>query len=157
MSAKAEQLDKLDSAYRDFRSLIADLPEDAYQEQWLGEWNLSHLLAHMAGWWREMAPAFQRVADGQRPVPEGVDYSDADTWNDKFAAQAVPGKKALEDWDDAFRQYRAAADMLRDDLYGMDPEKGRPRIGDRLLGASGLNHFEEHYPQVKQWLGSRGG
>jgi hypothetical protein len=156
MSAKSEQLSRLDEAYEQFRASIANLPAEAYAETWLGSWNLSQVLAHMAGWWSEMAPAFDRVAAGQRPVPEGVDYSNADSWNDRFAANAKPGLAALEDWDAAFRQYRAAAASLDEDLYGIDPEKQRPRIGNRLLGTSGIGHFEEHQDDLEQWLRSRG-
>jgi hypothetical protein len=152
---KNEAIGELDQRRDSFRALIAELPEAAYGETWLGEWNLTQLLAHMAGWYREMTPAFQRVANGQRPTPEGVDYSDADTWNAKFSAAAKPGKAALADWDAAYAAYHAAAEDLDASLYGTDPERGRPRIGNRLLAASGIDHFNEHEEQVKKWLNSR--
>jgi hypothetical protein len=155
MSAKQDVIGKLESEYDAFRSTIAGLPEEAYSEQWLGEWNLDQVLAHMAGWWVEMSGAFERVARGERPVPEGVDYSDADRWNAGFAADARHGTAALQTWDDAFTKYANAAKGLNEDLFGVDPERGRPRIGDRLLDASGIAHLGEHRPQVEEWLAGR--
>lgn len=155
MADKNEAIGQLEASYNQFRGKIADLPDSAYGEQWLGHWNLSQLLAHMAGWYTEMTGGFERVGRGERPTPEGVDYSDADSWNAKFAANATPGKAALPNWDAAFGRYRAAAQALPDTLYGTDPERGRPLIGNRLLQASGIGHFEEHQPQLDAWLASR--
>ena len=92
---------------------------------------------------------------GERPTPEGVDYSDADAWNEKFALQAKPGHAALDAWDAAYRAYCTAAGALPENLYGEDPEKGRPLIGNRLLQAAGIHHFEEHRPDLEKWLRSR--
>lgn len=155
MATKAEVLGELDAGYEKFRARIAGLGEDAYAEPWLGTWNLSQCLAHMAGWYREMTGAIERVGRGERPTPEGVDYSNADTWNDRFALEAKPGRAALEAWDAAYRGYRDAAGALPDRLYGEDPEKGRPLIGNRLLDAAGIHHFAEHQPDLENWLKSR--
>jgi hypothetical protein len=155
MSDKEEAIAELQAAHDRFRSSIAGLPDEAYAETWLGTWNLSQLLAHMSGWYREMQGGFERAGRGERPTPEGVDYSDPQPWNDRFAADAKPGKAALADWDAAYDEYRSAAEALDGSLYGVDPEKGRPRIGNRLLQASGINHFEEHQSQLDGWLASR--
>ncbi len=155
MASKQEALAALDDGYEQFRLGIADLPDEAYSETWLGEWNLSQVLAHMSGWFGEITGAIQRVGRGERPTPEGVDYSDADAWNAKFAIQAKPGRAALQEWDAAFKGYREAADALPEDMYGIDPERGRPLIGNRLLQGSGTGHFEEHQPQLDEWLKSR--
>lgn len=155
MSSKQEAIAALDEGYEKFRAGVAGLPAEAYSETWLGTWNLSQLLAHMTGWYGEMTGAIQRVGRGERPTPEGVDYSDADAWNAKFSANAKPGLAALNEWDAAYGAYRDAAAALPDNLYGVDPERGRPLIGNRLLQASGIGHFEEHQPQLDEWLRSR--
>lgn len=155
MSDKSEAIAALESGFNGFRAKFASLPEAAYSEVWLGSWNLDQLLAHMAGWYREMAGAIDRVSRGERPAPEGVDYSDPEPWNVKFAAQAKHGKAALADWDDAFQLYVSAARKLGDDLYGVDQERGRPRIGNRLLEGAGTGHFNEHQPDLEHWLASR--
>jgi hypothetical protein len=156
MPNKQEALADLDSRHDRFRAAIAELPEGAYGETWLGDWNLSQVLAHMGGWFNEITGAMERVQRGERPTPEGVDYSDSDKWNAGFAASAVQGPGALTEWDDAYRRYREAAGALGEDKYGEDPERGRPLIGNRLLQASGIGHFEEHQPQLDEWLRSRG-
>lgn len=155
MTDKAEAIRELDAARDRFRKGIADLPAEAYAETWLGTWNLSQVLAHMAGWWREMRGGFERVSRGERPAPEGVDYSDPQPWNDRFSAAAKSGAASLTDWDAAYSEYRAAAEALDASMYGVDPEKGRPRIGNRLLQGAGLGHFEEHQPELDAWLASR--
>ena len=73
MATKDEALAALDEGYRQFREPIAALDDAAYGEPWLGTWNLSECLAHMAGWYREMAGAIERVGRGERPAPDGVD------------------------------------------------------------------------------------
>lgn len=156
MANKQEAIASLDAGYDKFRAGIAELPGTAYEDQWLGEWNLAQVLAHMTGWYGEMTGALERVARGERPVPEGVDYADSDAWNAKFAPRAKQGQAALSEWDEAYAAYRASADALGEDKYGVDPEKGRPLIGNRLLQGAGIGHFEEHQPQLDEWLKRRG-
>jgi hypothetical protein len=155
MSDKATTINDLERAHDQFRSPLEHLDDAAFSETWLGEWNLSQLLAHMAGWYTEMTGAIARAGRGERPVPEGVDYSNSDEWNAKFAKTAHAGKAALKTYDSAYEGYVAAARALPENLYGTDPEKGRPLIGNRLLQASGIGHFEEHQAQLDGWLRSR--
>ncbi|MGE3075752.1 MAG: maleylpyruvate isomerase N-terminal domain-containing protein [Dehalococcoidia bacterium] len=156
MADKAAAIHDLESGYQQFRKPLESLDDAAYTEVWLGEWDLSRLLAHMAGWYREMTGAIERAGRGERPTPEGVDYSKADDWNAGFARLAKPGKAALADFDDAFAVYVAAARALPDSMYGTDPEKGRPKIGNRLLEGAGIHHFKEHQPELTEWLAGRG-
>jgi len=152
MADKATTITELEEAYVAFRDLISNLRDAAFSEPFNDGWTLSELLAHMAGWYREITPAFGRVARGERPIPAGVDYSDADGWNARFAKDARKGRGALDDFDLAFHGYYAAAKDLGEEHYGVDPEKGRPKIGNRLLGASGIDHFREHQPQLEIWV-----
>jgi hypothetical protein len=145
----------LELGYQEFRAPLERLEGDDFKEIWLGEWSVCELLAHMAGWYREMTAAIERAGRGERPTPEGVDYSDADTWNAKFAKQAKGGEAALKDFDSAFHAYLAAAKALPENLFGTDPERGRPLIGNRLLQGAGIGHFEEHQPQLDAWLKGR--
>jgi len=155
MSDKSDAIARLDAARIHFRAQIANLSPAAYGETWFGVWNLSQLLAHMAGWFREMADAIDRTGRGEKPAPAGVDYSDPEPWNVRFAANALPGVAALADWDAAFTAYRDAAARLPDNLFGVDPEKGRPRIGNRLLEGAGIGHLEEHEPALAAWVAAR--
>lgn len=153
MANKQEAIAQLDRAQQDFRGRIANLPADAYDEIFLGKWNLSHLLAHMAGWAKEMRGACERVAAGQKPTPEGVDYSNSDLWNAKFSSTATPGKQALVSWDLRFKEYMAAAQGLDASLYG--EKDGRPLIGNRLLQTAGIGHLAEHQVEIDAWLAAR--
>ena len=154
MANRAEVLAELDRAHDVFRARIADLPEEAYREVWLGEWDLARLLAHMAGWFNEITGGIERVGRGERPTPEGVDYSNADAWNAKFAATATPGKAALAVFDLRFRQYRDAAAALDESMFGLS-DQGKPKIGNRLLDGAGIHHFAEHQPELEAWLATR--
>ena len=155
MTDKATAIHDLELGYQEFRGPLDRLEDDDFEEVWLGTWNLSQLLAHMAGWYREMTQAFERVGRGERPVPEGVDYGDADAWNAKFEKLAKPGKAALHDFEQAYHAYLEAAKKLPPELYGEDPKSGRPRIGNRLLQGSGTGHFQEHQEQLDSWLKSK--
>lgn len=155
MASKAEVLSTLETKYHDFHARIASLPDDAYGDTWLGEWNLSQVLAHMAGWFGEMTGGIERAGRGERPTREGVDYGDENAWNGRFASGAKPGREALRVFDAAYAAYLDAAKALSEDQFGIDPEKGRPRIGNRLLQGAGIGHFDEHQPQLDAWLASR--
>lgn len=155
MTAKSDAIATLQTAHDKFRGPIAALPAAAYGERWLGDWSINQLLAHMAGWFREMTDGFARVNRGERPTPEGVDYSNADTWNAKFTVDAKTGSAALADWDAAFAGYVGAAGALGEDKFGVDAERGRPLIGNRLLQGAGIGHFAEHQAQLDGWLASR--
>ncbi len=154
MSAKTENIAELEQAYSAFRAKIAHLSDDAFQEQWLGSWNLSELLAHMTGWFKEMGGALDRVGRGERPTPEGVDFSNADAWNAKFAATSSPGRHALGIFDLRFKEYVEAARRLDEGVFGKN-EEGKLRIGSRLLDGAGIHHFAEHNGQLDAWLAGR--
>ena len=152
MSAKEQEIAKLEEEYVEFRDLVANLPPETFDRGGLGDWTLAQLLAHMAGWYREITPAFARVARGEPARPVDVDYTDTDRWNAEFVKDAKRGDAALHDFDVAFHDYYAAAKGLGEEFYGVDPAKGRPRIGNRLLDGAGHDHFREHKPAVEAWL-----
>ncbi|MBK7724252.1 MAG: maleylpyruvate isomerase N-terminal domain-containing protein [Dehalococcoidia bacterium] len=155
MADKSTAIHDLMRGYEQFRAPLEALDDGAYGETWLGEWNLSQLLAHMAGWYREMTAAIARTSRGERPTPAGVDYSDADAWNATFATKAEAGRSALADFDAAYAGYLAAARGLPEELFGLAAEGGRPLIGNRLLQGAGTGHFEEHQAELTAWIESR--
>lgn len=155
MTDKDNQIAILEDGYVGFRDAIVNLSEEAYAETWLGDWTLDDVLAHLAGWFREIAPGFARVARGEPPRPADVNYADVDGWNVRFAAQKKHGQAALDDFDEAFHEYYAAAKSLDAAFYGVDPATGKPRIGNRLLDGAGIHHLAEHRPEVEAWLANR--
>ena len=49
-------------------------------EVWLGVWSIKEFVGHICGWHRELGPALERMARGERPIAEGVSYEDVDAW-----------------------------------------------------------------------------
>jgi hypothetical protein len=45
---------------------------------WCGTWGVREILAHITGWQRELTPVLERLARGERPIPDGVSYADVD-------------------------------------------------------------------------------
>ena len=155
MSDKDEAIQRFEASRTPLRNRLANLSDDAFKEPGVGDWNVNQLLAHMAGWLREMAPAFDRVARGERANPPDADYSDVDSWNARSTEGALPHAEAVSDFDAASDEFLAAARRLGQEHYGIDAERARPRIGNRLLEGPGTLHFMEHGEQVKNWLASR--
>ena len=86
MPSKQDELRWHDEAYREFRDLVDGIDEPRFEEKWLdGRWGVREIVWHLAGWHREFATGLERMARGERPAPEGVDWSDVQRWNDSFA------------------------------------------------------------------------
>ena len=86
--------DLLRQAEDDFAALrrgLVGLDDEAMRRPWLGVWGVREILAHIAGWHREMTPVLERLARGERPIPEGVSYEDFDGWN----ARHVSARRGL--------------------------------------------------------------
>src|SRR5437588_543607 len=91
----------------------------AYRTDWfqctfvsLGTWSVRDIVAHMSGWHRELGPALERLARGERPVPEGKNYeTEIDAWNERFAAskQNTPVADVLLELDESHEYFMHAA------------------------------------------------
>ena len=87
----------LQGAQNGFDELLAavqGLDEQAMTRTFFGDWSVKDILAHLAGWQHEMAGSMERMARGERPTPEGVDYGNADAWNASFATAMKPQSAA---------------------------------------------------------------
>lgn len=127
-------------------STVQKLDDHAMQRVFYGEWSAKDILAHIAGWHHTMTEALQRMARGERPTPEGVDYSDADTWNAKFTAAMKPQSPAtvIADLKQSFANYIRAARALPDDRFG------EGKTVNRMLESSGYGHYAEHLPPLQE-------
>lgn len=151
MSTKADVLNRLDATYAELRATIDRMTEPQRNERWLGSWGLRELLAHLSGWHREMTAGLQRLARGERPTPEGVDYSDADGWNAKFAEGAAPTPgEAIARFEETHRGFREALAAVPDDRFG------EGKTVNRIAGSTGSDHYQEHLEQMRDWLEGRG-
>ena len=71
MSRKNDLLREAALQYRAFHEAMHGLNEEQLTEMWLGAWSIRDIIAHIAGWHREMTPALERLASGQRPISRG--------------------------------------------------------------------------------------
>jgi hypothetical protein len=147
MAYKDDVLKELDEGYAAFKNDIDGLTDDEMLRVWLGDWNTRDLLAHVAGWHREMGAALERISRGERPVPEGMDYSDGDAWNARFAdaKSAMEPEQVLNELESSFQFYRQAVASIPEDRF----EQGR--TADRIAHTSGVNHYKEHGEQIREW------
>lgn len=147
MSQKTEILELLDSGYIEFRKTFEGLDDVQMAQIWLEDWSVHDILAHVAGWHRVMTGSLDRVARGERPTPEGVDYSDADAWNEGFSKEkkGISPRAMVNELQEAFEAFRSAVDTVPDDRF----EPGR--TVDRLIRVNAIDHYVEHGTQITLW------
>ena len=158
MTAPTTATDKeslLNDAAREYRALhetIHGLNEGQMTEVWLGTWSIKEIVAHMSGWHREMGPALERIARGERPVAEGVSYDDVDAWNAKFAlaGQGTSVADLLLELDKSHEYFlRAAA--------GVPAERFQPgKTAYKIVDLNSAHHYREHGDQIRAWRATRG-
>src|SRR2546426_10694657 len=84
LMARDEVISQLDTEFDALLASVHGLNDEQMTRAWYGEWGVREILTHIAAWHWEMVKAYERIARGERPVPEGTDYSEADAWNAKF-------------------------------------------------------------------------
>lgn len=137
----------LDSEFDALLQTVAGLGDEQMNRVWFGDWSLRDILAHIAGWHREMVGALERITRGERPVPEGVDYSDADSWNARFAEAALATAPAamIGELKASKEAFVAAARNVPEDRF----EEGKTAY--RILHTTGIDHYREHTPPIQEW------
>ena len=130
------RLDRIDEAHGSWAGAI-------------GDWSVVNLLQHMAGWLTEMTPAVERMSAGQRPTPEGVDYSDPEDWNPRFVESR--GEQSVEEARNAFD---AAHDDFAAALESLDPARfGEGKTVNRMVEGVVTHHYVEHAADIDAFLG----
>lgn len=152
MTDKDTTLKTLDDEYRNFQTAIEGLDEQQFALPFLDGWDVRDIVAHVLGWEDEMIPALDRIARGERPVPEGVDYSNGDEWNAGFsgALHAISPQTVLAKWRQTHMNFVRAAQSVPGDRYGVK-EDGKPNTINRLLETTGYGHYREHIAQIADW------
>src|SRR5574339_1202229 len=142
---KQAALTKLDGQYNALLASLKGLDEQAMSQRFYGDWNIKDILAHLAGWQQTMTGAMERMARGEKPVPEGVDYSDADKWNAGFAGamKAQNAETIIAVLRQSYANYVRAAKDVPDDRYG------EGKTINRLLESSRYGNIEEHLPEIQ--------
>jgi hypothetical protein len=152
MSEKQELLGRAAREYMSFHESIDGLNEEHLTEVWLGSWSIKEIVAHMSGWHREMAPALERLARGDRPFPAGTSYDDVDAWNEKFAAakHGLPVADVLLEFDRSHAEFLKAADQVPEARF--EPGKTAHKIVD----LNSAHHYRAHGDEIRAWRASRG-
>lgn len=143
---KASTIAELETTFNELLATVADMDERTMSAPFYGTWSAKEILGHIAGWHREMTAAMERMARGERPTPEGADYSNADAWNAKFAAgmRAQNAATVIAELRQSFANYLRAARAIPEDRFG------EGKTINRLIEASGTGHYREHLPALKE-------
>lgn len=151
MGDKDKALQEAGEAYGELREAVDGLDEAQSRAAWLGTWGVREILIHIAGWDREIAPAFARIEKGEPPYPAGT-YDDFNAWNARFVevGKHAGGAEILSDLEACHRGLLAAAAALDDEHFAM----GAP--ARTLLDATGAEHYREHAAQIRQWRSEAG-
>jgi hypothetical protein len=148
---KAELLNQAARAYNAFEQAIHGLNEDHLAEVWLGTWSIRDILAHMSAWHREMGPALARLARGEKPIADGVDYDDVDAWNARFVA-------AKKDWPlaEILLELDRSHEYFMHVAAAVPEERVQPgTTAYRIIDASSARHYQEHGEQIWAWRAAR--
>jgi uncharacterized damage-inducible protein DinB len=142
---KPATLNELQTAFDELLAAIKGLDERAMTKVFYGTWSVKDILAHIAGWQHLMTDALERMARGEKPTPEGADYSDSDAWNAQFTddMRMQNATTVVADLQQSFATYKRAAQAIGDDRYGDG------KTVNRLIETSGYGHYREHLPEIK--------
>ena len=152
MSDKATTLGLVETEYQNLRQAIDGLADDQLTNVWLDGWSIREIIGHVFCWERESVAWLERMARGERPRPEGVDYSNPDEWNVKFAQEVAASSpsQVLESWQQVHGDFVAAAEKVPDERYGEE------KTVNRILEGNGYGHYQEHTEQIRKWRQQEG-
>ena len=151
-TTKEELLNEAAREYKAFHEALQGLNEAQLSEVWLGTWAVRDIVAHIAGWHEEMGPALERMARGEKPIPEGVSYDDVDAWNERFASarRKTPVADVMLELDKTHEYFLRAAAGVPAERF--QPGKTAWKIVDQNTG----HHYHEHADQIRAWRTSKG-
>jgi uncharacterized protein (TIGR03083 family) len=133
------------SAYSEFQQSISGLSEEQLTKQFLDDWSVREVVGHIAGWHEQMTIGYERMAQGQRPTPEGVNWGDTQGFNMRFA-QSVSGSSPsalIKDLDDKVQGFLQALEAIPDDRFGEN------KTVNRMAAGAGYEHFREHAEEIR--------
>jgi len=152
MSEKTTLLKEAEAEFVKFKRALSGLSEDHMRQVWLGTWSARDIVSHISGWHRELGPALQRMARGERPIAEGVSYDDVDAWNARFAGarRTAATPEILRELDASHAAFMQAAATVPDERFV--PGKTAHKIVDM----NSRHHYLEHREQIEEWRKSQG-
>ncbi len=151
-ATKTELLSVAEHEYTLLQEALEGLDERQFLEVWLGVWSVKDIVAHISAWHRELAPALERLARGERPIPEGLSYEDVDAWNAKFVAakKAATLREVLGELERSHTEFMRAA-------AGVPGERFQPgRTAWKIVDGNSAHHYREHAGQIRAWRAATG-
>jgi len=145
--AREDLLRELEKQFEALLQSVEGLSDEQFVKPWYGSWSAHDILAHITGWHHQMDDALERIARGERPTAEGVDYSDADAWNARFVdtwRNASPSA-VVEELIASKESFVTAARGVPEDRF----EEGR--AANRILHNTAIDHYREHAPAIREW------
>jgi hypothetical protein len=146
-------IQQLDAAYQDYRSAIDGLDEHHFETKWLdGQWGVREITAHITGWLGQLSAGLERMSRGERPAPEGEDWTVPDPYNAKFAEHAKGKKREqiLHELESGMQSFKKAAMMVPEERYV------EGKTAHLIFNGAGIVHFKEHADMVRDWRGREG-
>jgi hypothetical protein len=145
MHDKQSVISDYQSAYEEFKQSISGLSEEQLTKPVLDEWSVREVVGHIAGWHEQMTLGYQRMAQGQRPVPEGENWNDVQGYNLRFAqgvSNSSPGT-LIKDLDGKVQGFIQALEAMPDDRFGEN------KTANRMAAGAGYEHFREHAHEIQ--------
>ena len=152
MATKEDLLKQAQEEFQALKAAVKGLDAARLTEVCLGTWTTKDILAHISGWHRELGPALDRMARGEKPIPEGKNYEDVDAWNSKFAEarKNAPVSDVLKELDASHEDFMAQAAKVSEERFV--PGKTAYQIVDQ----TSVHHYKEHGDQIRAWRKSKG-
>jgi hypothetical protein len=147
MTSRADLIGDLEGAFSGLQASLDGLSRDQMLREWYDGWTVRDILGHIIGWHEATTDIFARMAQGERPVPEGVDYSDSDAWNARFAKiwQGRSPEDAVAELAASKQRMVGAAKEVPEERF----EEGR--TARRALVGNGAHHYREHAAAIREW------
>jgi hypothetical protein len=148
MDTSQDMIQSAEREYANLKAAVHGLDDAGMSEVWLGTWGVRQIVAHIAGWHREMAPALERLARGEAPYADGT-YDDFDRWNARFVDERKDAAIAdlLRELEGSHRAFvQAVARLPESALAGGGAARG-------LVDGIGAGHYREHAAQISEWRG----
>jgi hypothetical protein len=145
--ARDDLVAQVETAFGELQQSIDGLTSDQMLQEWYDGWTVRDILGHIIGWHQASEDILNRMARGERPVPDGIDYSDSDAWNARFAEawrRASP-ESAVAELIASKKRFVEAAAVLPEERF----EEGR--TAHRVLIGNGVNHYHEHASAIREW------
>jgi hypothetical protein len=151
-TTKEELLNEAAREYKAFHEALQGLNETQMTQGWLGTWSIQDIVAHIVGWHQEMSPALERLARGERPIPEGVSYDDVDGWNARFTEtrRAMAVADLLLELDRTHEHFLRAAAAVPAERF----QAGKTAW--KIVDGNSAHHYREHREQILAWRAAQG-